>query len=178
MEKEKVIIKERPVAVKEYIKVTNFDTGEMIFNKGDSGDCMYEVLSGRVGIFLHYRTPEQQLLTVKEPGQFFGEIALIEVVPRTAAAVALDDMTQLRIVGVKGIIPYLKQKPEVLQSILDTMSARIKQGRDLYIETCGVIAKYKSVVDSGETPDQELSGKIDNCLEAFDRYQKKLNSGA
>ena len=178
MEKEKIIIRETPVEAKEYIKVTNFDTGEMIFNKGDTGDCMYEVLSGRVGIFLHYRSPEQQLLAVKEPGQFFGEIALIEVVPRTAAAVALDDMTQLRIVGVKGILPYLSKKPEVLQSILDTMSARIKQGRELYIETCGVMTKYKAAVDAGETPDEELSGKIDTCLDAFERYQKKLNSGA
>ena len=149
----------------------------MIFNKGDRGDCMYEVLYGKVGIYLNYRKPNEKLLVVRGPGEFFGEIALIEIVPRTAAAVALEDETSLRIVGVKGMTPYLHERPDAMEKILYTMSERIKQGRSLYLETCGVVARFKQVVDAGETPDQELSGQIEKCLEAFDKYQKKFGAG-
>ena len=162
---------------KEYVHITRFNKGEMIFNKGDRGDCMYEVLSGEVGIYLNYRKPNEKLLVVRKPGEFFGEIALIEIVPRTAAAVAMEDETSLRIIGVKGVTPYLRQRPDAMEKILQTMSERIKQGRSLYLETCGVVAKYKAAVDAGETPDEELSGQIDKCMEAFDKYQKKFGAG-
>ena len=177
MEKKEETIREKKVETKVYWHITNFNEGEMIFNKGDIGDCMYEVLGGSVGIYLHYKTAEEKLLAVRHAGDFFGEIALIEVIPRTAAAVALEDDTRLRVVGAKGALPYLQQKPDVLQVILNNMSMRIKQGRDLYLETCGVVAKYKAVVDAGEKPDAELSLQIEECLEMSDRYQKKLGAG-
>ena len=163
--------------MEEYFHVTTFGKGEMIFNKGDLGDCMYEIMLGSVGIYLHYKTPQQKLLATKEAGTFFGEIALIEVIPRTAAAVALEDETKLRIINANEAVKYFKRRPDVLQSILNSMSARIKQGRQLYLETCGVISRYKTVVESGETPDEELTAEINECLEMFDRYQKKLGSG-
>ena len=159
-----------------YAQITRFNRGEMIFNKGDRGDCMYEVLEGAVGIYLNFGQPDEKLLVVREPGEFFGEIALIEIVPRTAAAVALDD-TSLRIIGVKSMTPYLHERPDAVEKILYTMSERIKQGRSLYLETCGVVTKYKEVVDAGEKPDPELSEQIDKCLEAFDKYQKKFGAG-
>ena len=163
--------------MKQYFHVTTFRQGEMIFNKGDLGDCMYEIMSGSVGIYLHYKTPQQKLLAVKDAGSFFGEIALIEVIPRTAAAVALEDDTRLRVINGKEAVLYFKQRPDVLQEILNAMSTRIKQGRQLYLETCGVVANYKAVVDSGEKPGEELSKQIDECLDMFDRYQKKLGAG-
>lgn len=162
---------------KAYWHETVFNEGEMIFNKGDIGDCMYEVLCGRVGIYLHYRTAEEKLLAIRNAGDFFGEIALIEVIPRTAAAVALEDDTKLRVVGVKGALPYLQERPVVLQTILSNMATRIQQGRDLYLETCEVVAKYKAVVDAGKKPDAELSIQIEECLEMSDRYHKKIGAG-
>lgn len=162
---------------KEYEHITRYNQGEMIFNKGDIGDCMYEVLDGMVGIYLNYKKPDEKLLAVRKPGEFFGEIALIEIVPRTAAAVAMEDETSLRIVGVKGVTPYLRKYPDVMEKILGTMSERIKQGRTLYLETCGVLARYKRAVEAGEKPDKELEAQIEKCLKAFDKYQNKFGAG-
>ena len=49
MEKKEETIREKKVETKVYWHITNFNEGEMIFNKGDIGDCMYEVLGGSVG---------------------------------------------------------------------------------------------------------------------------------
>ena len=162
---------------KEYEHITRYNKGEMIFNKGDTGDCMYEVLDGEVGIYLNYKKPNEKLLAIRKPGEFFGEIALIEVVPRTAAAVAMDDDTSLRIVGVKGVGPYLRKNPAVMEKILGTMSERIKQGRTLYLETCGVLAKYKETVENNERPDKDLTEQMEKCLKDFDKYQSKFGAG-
>ncbi len=162
--------------MKQYIKTTLFNEEEMIFNKGDQGDCMYEVLSGSVGIYIHYNTDKQQLLTVREKGTIFGEIAMIEDIPRTAAAVALEEKTLLKIVHFKGLPQYIRENPEALTIILDRMSERIKQGRELYLQTCGVVSQYKETIDAGEKPDKKLSKDIDECLEMFSRYQRKLGT--
>lgn len=162
--------------MEEYSRITRFNQGEMIFNKGDKGDCMYEVIDGSVGIYLNYGKPDEVLLAVRGCKEFFGEIALIETVPRTAAAVALNETT-LRIVGVKGIVPYFKENPEAMEKVLSSMSNRIKQEQMLYFETCGIVSKFKKTVDSGRTPDAELSKQIENCLVEFDKYQSNLGTG-
>src|SRR2546422_2723731 len=63
--------------------------GEMIYVEGDLGSEMYVVQSGAVRI---YRTlgGVKQELAIMEKGDFFGEIAVLEDLPRTASAAALD----------------------------------------------------------------------------------------
>src|SRR6059036_2202784 len=64
--------------------------GEMIYVEGDLGSEMYVVQSGAVRI---YRTlgGVKQELAIMEKGDFFGEIAVLEGLPRTASAEALDE---------------------------------------------------------------------------------------
>lgn len=162
--------------MEEYSRITRFNRGEMIFNTGDKGDCMYEVLEGTVGIYLNYGKADEKLLAIREYKEYFGEIALIETVPRTAAAVALEETT-LRIIGVKSIVPYFKKNPDAMEKVLNNMSDRIKQERKLYLDTCGVVAKFKETVDSGEKPSDELSGQIKNCLDEFEKYQNEFGAG-
>ena len=65
------------------VRMSEFNKGDIIFKKGEMGATMYEIRSGSVGIYLDYKGPNQKLLTVKQSGEFFGEIALIEDRPRT-----------------------------------------------------------------------------------------------
>ena len=149
--------------MEEYTRVSRFKAGDMIFNTGDKGDRMYEILEGKVGIYLNYEKPDEKLLVERKPGEFFGEIALIETVPRTAAAVALAE-TSLRIVGVKDIGPYLNNRPDAIEKILDMMASRVKQERSLREDACRVLADYKKAVDAKETPDDELMAQVENCI--------------
>ena len=71
-----------------------FAAGEVIFREGDKGDAAYMIVAGRCRA---YRTVGgvDETLAVMEPGEAFGEMALILFEPRAASVVALEDVTLL-----------------------------------------------------------------------------------
>jgi pSer/pThr/pTyr-binding forkhead associated (FHA) protein len=70
--------------------------GEMIYVEGDLGSEMYVIQSGAVRIFRTIGGVKQEL-AIMEKGDFFGEIAVLEGLPRTASAEALDNSEILEI---------------------------------------------------------------------------------
>jgi tRNA A-37 threonylcarbamoyl transferase component Bud32 len=72
----------------------SFAAGEIIFREGDKGDAAYMIVAGRCRA---YRTVAgvEETLTVMEPGEAFGEMALILFEPRAASVVAIDAVTVL-----------------------------------------------------------------------------------
>ncbi|MEM9071646.1 MAG: Crp/Fnr family transcriptional regulator [Myxococcota bacterium] len=70
--------------------------GTILFRDGDAGDDMYVIQQGRVRIYTEVRAQEKQL-AILGPGDFFGEMALLNNKPRTASASILEDATLLRI---------------------------------------------------------------------------------
>ena len=61
--------------------------GEVLFLKGDEGDALYCVLKGQVRISTTGPRGRTVILTMMGPGDVFGEIALLDGMPRTADAV-------------------------------------------------------------------------------------------
>ncbi|MGH7326716.1 MAG: protein kinase domain-containing protein [Polyangiaceae bacterium] len=71
-----------------------FAKGELIVREGDKGDCAYMIVAGTCRAF---RTVEgrEETLSMMEPGDAFGEMALILFEPRAASVAAEDDVTVL-----------------------------------------------------------------------------------
>src|SRR5262245_11980881 len=70
--------------------------GETIFTEGDLGSEMYVVQSGEVRLF-RIREGIKQELAILEKGDFFGELAVLEGLPRTSSAEALKDADLIEI---------------------------------------------------------------------------------
>jgi signal transduction histidine kinase len=70
------------------IVVRRFEAGEMIFNEGDPGDCLYLIAQGAVKISKKGRGGQQETLTYLPDGDFFGEMALVDNARRSAQASA------------------------------------------------------------------------------------------
>jgi CRP-like cAMP-binding protein len=66
-----------------------FRRGEVIFHVGDPGDALFVIVSGEVKISLPSETGDEAILATLRPGDFFGEIALLDGAPRSASASAL-----------------------------------------------------------------------------------------
>jgi CRP-like cAMP-binding protein len=63
--------------------------GEIIVREGDSSNEMFVIGEGKVRVWKHHGTPEQAELAVLERKDFFGEMCMLETLPRAATVEAL-----------------------------------------------------------------------------------------
>jgi signal transduction histidine kinase len=70
------------------VDLFRYEQGDVIFSEGESGDCLYLVCEGTVKISKSGRSGQQETLGFIQPGNFFGEMALIDGHPRSAQATA------------------------------------------------------------------------------------------
>ena len=71
------------------MKQITFNKDQVIFRENDFATVMYDIVSGKVGIFTGYQTDQEKKIAELEAGTFFGEMGMIEFYPRSATAVAL-----------------------------------------------------------------------------------------
>ncbi|VAW88586.1 hypothetical protein MNBD_GAMMA16-1612, partial [hydrothermal vent metagenome] len=62
-----------------------------LFHKGDESDCLYILMKGRVKVYISNKYGSELILRYLEPGEHFGELALIDEEPRSASVVATED---------------------------------------------------------------------------------------
>jgi cAMP-dependent protein kinase regulator len=90
----------------EFLSAANFRKGATIITEGESGDCMYIIKSGQVGVYTTLMeepgvsvikmSQERLHLATLQEGDFFGEQALITKEPRSATIIALSDVQLLK----------------------------------------------------------------------------------
>jgi CRP-like cAMP-binding protein len=78
----------------------SFDAGQVIFQAGEPGDCMFVVLEGQVELSVR-----GQVLERLGPGGILGEMALIDSEPRSASAITRTDTR---------LVPIRRERFEVL----------------------------------------------------------------
>ena len=111
-------------------EVEQFKAGSVIVQEGTEGECMYIVAKGTLEILL-----KGQNLTFKKPGEFIGEVALLQKGKRTASVVAKED-TILLSLSRSDLDDVFKKDPDIerffykamLEMILNRM---IEQGREI-----------------------------------------------
>jgi CRP-like cAMP-binding protein len=112
-----------------------FSSGERIFSQGDLGTEMFIVQEGEVEIVKHIGG-QTHTLSKLEKGDFFGEMALLEAMPRTADAVAMTDVKVLAINGSR-FDEMLRRNPEVAVRIIRKYSKRLREANALLEKLVG-----------------------------------------
>ncbi len=126
-EKERTTLAER-------IDVVKFAAGEIIFNRGAPGDAMYVVKSGRAEIFFKNDTGEKIVLEIAHPGDFFGEISLIDAGPRTASAMATEPVEAL-VVDRGDLDELFRLYPAAVFDFLTAAGRRMRETAELLRHT-------------------------------------------
>jgi CRP-like cAMP-binding protein len=99
---------------------------EIIFEEGSTGSEMYLIHSGRVLLSVRQNETQQTPLVVLNPGDFFGEMALVDDSPRSATASAVEDDTELIVMDRARFMFMVRQQPEFALSLMHTLCQRLR----------------------------------------------------
>lgn len=102
------------------LKLARAIKGEVLMREGDTGECMYFIVSGQVEVKGKAGT------FILKNGDFFGEIALIERCPRTATVKAVS-RCQLLILDARDFHKFVAHDHALLEVIWETARARMAQ---------------------------------------------------
>lgn len=118
------------------MKLEEFKRGGVIFRQGEPGDCMYDIHSGRVGIFFDYGGPGEKKLAELNPGEFFGEMGLLDNEVRSATAVALESDTKLERISGAEFVEIFRENPARVFQIMQQLSAKLRRVTRKYVDAC------------------------------------------
>ncbi len=100
-----------------------FRKGDILFCEYEPGDTFYLIQSGRVEI-LKIVDDMQKTLDILEPGEIFGEMAILEEAPRSATALALDKVVALEF-NRENFEVLMQGNPQIALKLLKLFSKRI-----------------------------------------------------
>lgn len=100
--------------------------GERVFDKGDPSDCMYILLSGRVGISVHDDPESTEFVAQLGQGDCFGEMGLLDDLPRSATACVLETAEALSL-NRERLQGMLLAYPELGIGMLAALSQRLRE---------------------------------------------------
>ena len=129
------------------MKTLTFGKNEVIFRQGDDAKTMYDILSGRVGVYTDYGTAEEREIAVLDSGSTVGEMGMIELWPRSATAVALEDGTDLAEISESELRDYFADKPEKLLRIMKQLSHSLRETTQKYVDVCRTVSEREREAD-------------------------------
>lgn len=101
-----------------------FPKDTTLVEENEIGDSMYMILSGRVKVANIAQDGKEVILSVLGPGEFFGEMALLDSEPRSATVITLAK-TEMMVLRRKDFLQLLENK-EILSNFLATLSGRLR----------------------------------------------------
>ena len=157
------------------MNLLSFNKNEVVFRQGDNAACMYDIVSGSVGIYVGYGTENETQLTTLKAGEFLGEMGLIEAYPRSATAIAMEDGTELREIGEPEFDEYFKAQPERLLAIMRQLSERLRDRTADYEAACLVLKGLKETQNEPEKRSPSLLERARALVKMYEDAMKLYN---
>lgn len=102
-----------------------YRNGEVVFSQGDAGDALHAVVTGRIRISTGAADGREIFLNIMEPGDTFGEIALLDGGTRTATATATI-ASELVSIRREHFLGLLEREPGVAKELLRLCGERLR----------------------------------------------------
>ncbi|MCU0644730.1 MAG: cyclic nucleotide-binding domain-containing protein [bacterium] len=123
-----------------------YKKNEIIFYEGEPGVGMYVIEQGKIGIYKNFDEKAREELASLLPGEFFGEMALLDESARSATAIALENSTIL------GVF-----RPD----LFDLINRNPRLGNKILLRLSQLIAERLRLSNN---ENQELRLQLDNSL--------------
>ena len=108
------------------VRHRRFRRHEVIFHAGDPGDALFVVASGSVKLVLPSPDGNEAIVATLRPGDFFGELTVLDGEPRPATAVALE-ATGLEELASAPFLELIHTQPGVRRALLIALSGKLRR---------------------------------------------------
>lgn len=130
----------------------------LILNEGDLGDSLFAITQGRVKVFIGDDDGREIILKILGPGNFFGELALIDKQPRSASVAALENTT-LTVLSHHAFQECLSRAPRIATTVMTALAKRLRDA-DRKISTLALMDVYGRVANTLLELAIEIDGKL------------------
>jgi CRP/FNR family transcriptional regulator, cyclic AMP receptor protein len=103
-----------------------FRRNEVVFHQGDVGDSLQVVISGALKIVLPSAAGEEAIIATLQPGDFFGELALLDGAPRSATATTVE-ATETLALPRDAFLALLDEDPLLTHGLLAGIAAELRR---------------------------------------------------
>jgi CRP-like cAMP-binding protein len=103
----------------------SYSSGAIVFSQADPGDALYGVVTGKIRISASSQDGREIFLNIMEPGDAFGEIALLDGHHRTATA-SVTSPAELIIITRDHFLELLKREPQLVSHVVQLLCERIR----------------------------------------------------
>jgi CRP/FNR family cyclic AMP-dependent transcriptional regulator len=117
-------------------KEYRFEAGEVIIHEGESDRRFFFIVSGKVRIVKSLGRPDEKVLKVMGPREYFGEMALIDELTRSASVVA-GEIARILILDQLDLRKEIEKYPAMAIELLRTLSRRLRAMEATVIHTLG-----------------------------------------
>src|SRR5215210_8834458 len=111
--------------LRELLELELRPAGSVLFRKGEQGGAMYLIEGGRVRIHIKDRNGDDVTLAELAPGDFFGEMAILDGKPRSATA-TVSEGARLAVLSRAHFHDFVRRSPEVAVSMLAAITERLR----------------------------------------------------
>jgi len=107
-----------------------YEKGEMVYNVGDIGNKLYVLHTGKVKISRINPNGKEQVIRVVGPGEFIGELSLLNAIPLTDYGEVLEKTTMCIIEGDK-VKELMGKYPSITFKVMEELSKRLERAENL-----------------------------------------------
>jgi uncharacterized membrane protein len=141
----------------EEVEQVNYKAGEIIFHEYDTGDALYVVEEGAVRIWVTDEDVQEVTLAELQPGQLFGEMAVLDRGQRSSSATAMVD-THLHRLTSDDFEKFLIAHPDCAIDVICEIAARLRQTNLLVTQRAS--RNVNEVMEQRSTLGQRVADRV------------------
>src|SRR5450631_4574336 len=103
----------------------NYSKNAVVLTEGEVGDSLYMIMSGKVKVFIGDEEGREIILKILGPGDFFGEMSLIDKQPRSASVATLDNSV-FKVLSHDAFEMALDRAPRIAISVMQALAKRLR----------------------------------------------------
>lgn len=151
-------------ALSSHAVTKSYPKNSVIINEGDRTDSMYVIMSGRVKIVLTDENQKEVIIDIQHPGDYFGELALLDEAPRSASVKTMENSTFL-IISKHQLQKCLREHPKIGIGLIRGLAQRLRATTDnvkslALLDVYGRIARTLLQLAKEEDGRQVISDKL------------------